>query len=105
MTALALVLAFHPIVHQMTWMTTVRVGDPVPDITLPDQDGHPFRLQEALARGPVVLFFYPKDASPGCTVEACSFRDASAEFMAAGGVVAGVSSDTVASHRKFADRH
>jgi peroxiredoxin Q/BCP len=86
-------------------MTGVEVGDPVPSFTLPDQDGQLFHLQDALAKGPVVLFFYPKDGTPGCTAEACSFRDASEDFLAAGAVVAGVSSDDVASHRRFADQH
>jgi peroxiredoxin Q/BCP len=86
-------------------MSALQVGDRVPSFTLPDQDGTPFRLEDALARGPVVLFFYPKDGTPGCTAEVCSFRDASDEFAAAGAVVAGVSSDDVSSHRRFADRH
>lgn len=86
-------------------MSALQVGDRVPTFTLPDQDGTPFRLEDALARGPVVLFFYPKDGTPGCTAEVCSFRDASEEFVAAGAVVAGVSSDDVSSHRQFADRH
>ncbi len=86
-------------------MSELKVGDKVPSFTLPDQDGKPFQLEDALAKGPVVLFFYPKDGTPGCTAEACSFRDASGEFLAAGAVVAGVSSDDVASHRRFADQH
>jgi len=86
-------------------MSELRVGDQVPSFTLPDQDGAPFRLEEALAKGPLVLFFYPKDGSPGCTAEACSFRDASGEFLSAGAVVAGISSDDSASHRRFADKH
>ncbi len=86
-------------------MSELRVGDRAPSFTLPDQDGKPFRLEDALAKGPLVLFFYPKDDSPGCTVEACSFRDASGEFLQAGAVVAGVSSDSSASHRRFADKH
>jgi len=77
----------------------------VPSFTRPDQDGKPFKLDDALAKGPVVLFFYPKDGTPACTAEACSFRDASAEFLAAGATVAGVSSDDVASHRRFANQH
>lgn len=84
-------------------MTELRVGDRVPSFTLRDQDGNPFKLEDALAEGPLVLFFYPKDGSPICTAEACSFRDASADFLAAGAVVAGVSSDDVASHRRFAE--
>jgi peroxiredoxin Q/BCP len=86
-------------------MSTLEIGDKVPSFTLPDQDGAPFRLEDALAKGPLVLFFYPKDGTPGCTQEACSFRDATKDFQEAGAVIAGVSSDSVASHRKFADAH
>ncbi len=86
-------------------MSELRVGDKVPSFTLPDQDGKPFRSEDALAKGPLVLFFYPKDGSPGCTVEACSFRDASGEFLEAGATVVGVSSDSSESHRRFADKH
>lgn len=86
-------------------MSELRIGDRVPSFTLPDQDDRPFRLEDALAKGPLVLFFYPKDDSPICTAEACSFRDASADFLAAGAVVAGVSSDDSASHRRFAEKH
>ena len=86
-------------------MSELRIGDRVPSFTLPDQNGNPFHLEDALARGPLVLFFYPKDDSPICTAEACGFRDASADFLAAGAVVAGVSSGDSASHRRFADKH
>jgi len=86
-------------------MSELRIGDRVPSFTLPDQNGNPFHLDDALARGPLVLFFYPKDDSPICTAEACGFRDASADFLAAGAVVAGVSSGDSASHRRFADKH
>ncbi|HVJ90502.1 MAG TPA: peroxiredoxin [Labilithrix sp.] len=86
-------------------MSAIDVGDKVPSFTLPDQDGKPFRLEDVLAKGPLVLFFYPKDGTPVCTAEACSFRDASGDFLSAGAVVAGVSSDDVASHRRFADQN
>jgi peroxiredoxin Q/BCP len=86
-------------------MSAVAVGEKVPSFVLPDQDGAPFRLEEALQRGPVVLFFYPKDGTPGCTAEACSFRDATSEFQEAGAFVVGVSSDSVASHKRFAEEH
>jgi len=83
----------------------VGVGDRFPDFTLPDQKGAPFKLSDALARGAVVLFFYPKDGTAGCTQEVCSFRDASADFQAAGATVAGISSDNTASHERFATQH
>jgi thioredoxin-dependent peroxiredoxin len=83
----------------------IQVGDRFPSFTLPDQDGQPFVLDDALAKGAVVLFFYPKDDTAGCTQEVCSFRDASADFVSAGALVAGISSDGTASHRSFASKH
>ena len=81
------------------------VGDVAPDVTLPSQGGEPVRLYGLLERGPVVLYFYPKDETPGCTTEACGFRDAYQAFQEAGAEVVGVSSDTTASHQAFADHH
>ncbi len=83
----------------------VVVGERAISFTLPDQEGKPFRLADAIARGPVVVFFYPKDGTPGCTAEACSFRDASEDFAAAGATVVGISSDDAAAHAKFAADH
>jgi len=84
--------------------TRVRVGDAAPDFTLPDQAGRPVRLHELLGRGTVVLYFYPKDQTPGCTLEARAFRDSHDRFAATGAEVIGVSSDSVGSHRRFAAR-
>ncbi len=83
----------------------IRAGDVAPDFTLPQQDGSQFRLADALAKGAVVLYFYPKDDTPGCTVEACSFRDAYEDFKDAGAQVVGVSSDAADAHRAFVDKH
>jgi peroxiredoxin Q/BCP len=83
----------------------VEVGDQAPGFRLPSQTGEEVSLQELLVRGPVVLYFYPKDETPGCTAEACSFRDSYEVFREAGAEVVGVSSDSVASHEAFADRH
>ncbi len=83
----------------------MKIGDKVPGFELSDQDGKLFKLDEALGKGPVVLFFYPKDETTVCTAEACSFRDANADFVEAGAAVFGISSDDVASHKRFADRH
>jgi peroxiredoxin Q/BCP len=83
----------------------IRVGDTAPDFTLPKQDGSPVKLEELLRKGPVVLYFYPKDDTPGCTVEACSFRDAYEDFKAAGAEVVGVSSDSAGAHQVFADKY
>ncbi|HEX2646918.1 MAG TPA: peroxiredoxin, partial [Candidatus Dormibacteraeota bacterium] len=83
----------------------VKVGDVAPDFTLPDQTGTPVRLSDLLGQKTVVLYFYPKDQTPGCTVEARAFRDSYDAFTAAGAEVVGVSADTVASHRRFVASH
>jgi thioredoxin-dependent peroxiredoxin len=83
----------------------IQVGDKAPDFTLPKQDGTPVSLAELLSKGAVVLYFYPKDDTPGCTVEACSFRDAYEDFKDAGAEVVGISSDSAGDHRAFADKH
>jgi peroxiredoxin Q/BCP len=82
----------------------VKVGDPAPDFVLPDANGRQVRLGDFRGR-PVVLYFYPKDDTPGCTREACSFRDQHQDFQDAGAEVLGVSSDSSESHRRFAARH
>ncbi|MER8234288.1 peroxiredoxin [Streptomyces sp. NPDC101490] len=83
----------------------MNVGDLVEDFTLPDETGTPRSLTELLAEGPVVLFFYPAAMTPGCTAEACHFRDLAAEFRAAGALPVGISSDGVGRQREFAERH
>ncbi len=83
----------------------VKVLDKAPDFTLPAHEGGTVTLSDVLGKCAVVLFFYPKDDSPGCTVEACSFRDNYDAFTAAGAEVIGVSSDSLASHTKFAGKH
>ena len=81
---------------------SVQVGDIAPDFTLPDQTGTPVRLQDLLGRTAVVLYFYPKDSTPGCTIEARSFQKSYDAFTEAGAEVVGISSDSVGSHRRFA---
>ncbi|MFD5325289.1 peroxiredoxin [Streptomyces sp. NPDC127092] len=83
----------------------MNVGDIVEDFTLPDETGQPRSLSGLLADGPVVLFFYPAALTPGCTAEACHFRDLAGEFRAAGARPVGISSDEVARQQEFADRH
>lgn len=83
----------------------VAVGDRAPDFTLPDQTGAPVRLSDLLGERAVVLYFYPKDETGGCTAEACSFRDSYEVFKDAGAEVVGVSSDSVESHQSFATHH
>jgi peroxiredoxin Q/BCP len=81
---------------------SVQIGDVAPDFTLPDQTGTPVELRQLLGRSAVVLYFYPKDATPGCTVEARAFQGSYDAFVQAGAQVVGISSDSVASHRRFA---
>lgn len=83
----------------------MREGDVVPDFELPDQDGTTRSLSELLGAGPVALFFYPAAMTPGCTREACHFRDIGAEFEAAGVQRVGISRDSVARQKQFADKH
>jgi peroxiredoxin Q/BCP len=83
----------------------MRPGDPVPDFELPAQDGQPVRLSEELSRGPVVLFFYPRAMTPGCTKESCHFRDLEVEFAAVGAGRLGISADPVQRQRQFAEKN
>lgn len=82
----------------------IEEGQVAPDFTLPADDGSTVHLADLRGR-PVVLYFYPKDDTPGCTREACSFRDLHADLAAAGAVVLGVSPDSVASHGRFRDKY
>ncbi len=84
-------------------MPAPQVGELVEDFTLPDQDGLPMTLSSFLGK-PVVLFFFPKADTPGCTVEACGFRDQFAQLEAAGAVVLGISRDTPKAQKKFKDK-
>lgn len=82
----------------------LKVGQLAPDFNTPDQDGKLVSLS-SLRGKTVVLYFYPKDLTPGCTQESCDFRDHHARFLAQGAVVYGVSKDSQASHRKFISTH
>ena len=84
---------------------TVKVGDTAPDFTLPSQMGDNVTLSEFFGKKNVVLYFYPKDETPGCTAEACSFRDSYQELTSLGAEVLGVSGQSVASHKSFATHH
>ena len=81
----------------------IEQGTPAPDFELPDQEGEPVRLS-AFRGQPVVLYFYPKADTPGCTTQACGIRDHRADYEAAGAVVLGVSPDPVKAVKKFADK-
>jgi thioredoxin-dependent peroxiredoxin len=81
----------------------IEPGQPAPDFELPDQDGDPVRLSDLRGRR-VVLYFYPKANTPGCTTQACGIRDRQAEYDAAGATVLGVSPDPVKAVKKFHDK-
>jgi peroxiredoxin Q/BCP len=78
-------------------------GARAPDFVLPDQNGQPVALTELLQQGELALYFYPADFTPVCTAEACAFRDRYPELRAASANVVGISPQSVASHRRFAD--
>lgn len=82
----------------------IAVGSPAPEFMLQDQSGRVRTLSEYRGH-PVVLYFYPRDATPGCTREACAFRDAWDRLQATGAVVLGVSTDDIVSHQRFRDEH
>lgn len=84
---------------------SLQIGDRIPAFTMPDQTGAMRDDASLLGRGPFVVFFYPKDDTPGCTVEACTFRDEYAAFTDAGAEVYGVSADSPESHTAFAAKH
>ena len=82
----------------------LEVSDTAPDFTLPDQDGTEVTLSE-LTGSPVLVYFYPRDDTSGCTTQACGIRDQWSEFEEAGAVVLGISPDPVDSHASFATKH
>ncbi len=84
---------------------SVKVGDKAPDFTLPSQMGDEVTLSEYFGKKNVVLFFYPRDESSGCTREACAFRDNYEVFTSLGAEVLGISGQSVESHRSFASHH
>ncbi len=83
----------------------LAIGGRAPEFTLPDQDGHNVSLSTLLRHGPLILYFYPADFTPGCTREACALRDLHGEILEAGLEVAGVSPQDGASHRAFREKH
>ena len=83
----------------------VKVGDIAPDFTLPSQTGAPVSLKDFKGKKSVVLYFYPKDDTPGCTAESCAFRDSYEVFKTAGAEVIGISGDSSTSHQQFATKY
>jgi peroxiredoxin Q/BCP len=86
-------------------MMQIQRGSPIPAFSLPDQDGKMFDIRSVLGRKNLVIYFYPKDDSPGCTKEACSFRDQYEVFRQADAEIIGVSSDDPESHKRFAEKY
>jgi peroxiredoxin Q/BCP len=84
---------------------SIKVGDTAPNFNLPAQNGENVSLGDFRGQKSVVLYFYPKDDTPGCTIESCAFRDQYEVFQAAGAEVIGVSGDSSNSHKNFANKH
>lgn len=82
----------------------LTIGQKAPQFTLPDQDGKMHALKDYTGKW-VLVYFYPKDDTPGCTIEACSVRDNLPKFTTQQAIVLGISNDSVASHKKFAQKH
>ncbi len=83
----------------------IQVGDTIPNFTLPSQTGQMIEFNGLLGKKAIVLYFYPKDDTPGCTTESCAFRDSYTVFQDAGAEVIGISADSPESHSKFAAKH
>ena len=83
----------------------LAVGDTMPSFTLADQDGKPFSSADYAGRKAMVIYFYPKDESPACTKEACTFRDSYADFEKAGAIVIGINPAPAETHKRFATNH
>lgn len=84
---------------------SLKVGNLVPYFELKDQKGELFKSNTVIGQKPAVVYFYPKDETPGCTAEACYFRDSYEDFKELGAEVIGISSDSIGSHKRFAQRH
>jgi thioredoxin-dependent peroxiredoxin len=83
----------------------IQIGDKCPQFVLPNQHGEEVNIQNYIGKRILIIYFYPKDDTPGCTKEACMFRDSYEEFVDLGCEVIGISSDSIASHKKFADTY
>ena len=83
----------------------LQLGDKIPDFSAKDNNGNDFDSASIVGKKPVVFYFYPKDNTPGCTAQACSFRDQYEDFKDLGAEVVGISSDSIASHEKFAQQY
>jgi thioredoxin-dependent peroxiredoxin len=86
-------------------MNAIKIGSSIPAFALPDQNGVLFDINSVIGKKNLVIYFYPKDDSPGCTKEACSFRDQYEVFKEADAVIIGISGQSVESHKEFAEKH
>ncbi|CCI02356.1 MAG: peroxiredoxin [Microcystis aeruginosa PMC 728.11] len=86
-------------------MATIKVGDRVPDFSLPSQTGTTVNIRDLIGKKSLVIYFYPKDDTPGCTAESCAFRDSYEVFTDAGAEVIGISADSPQSHQQFAQKY
>ena len=86
-------------------MNKIEIGSNIPAFTLNDQNGNPFDINSVLGKKNLVIYFYPKDDSPGCTKEACYFQDQFEVFSQADALVIGISGQSVESHKKFAEKY
>jgi peroxiredoxin Q/BCP len=86
-------------------MNEIKIGSIIPAFILPDQNGNLFDISSVLGKKNLVIYFYPKDDSPGCTAQACSFRDQYEVFKEADALIIGISGQSVESHKEFAEKH
>ena len=86
-------------------MNEIQIGSSIPSFILPDQNGNLFDINSVLGKKNLVIYFYPKDDSPGCTAQACSFRDQFEVFKEADAVIIGISGQSVKSHKEFAEKN
>jgi peroxiredoxin Q/BCP len=86
-------------------MNEIKIGSTIPTFVLPDQNGNLFDITSVLGKKNLVIYFYPKDDSPGCTAQACSFRDQFEVFKEADAEIIGISGQSVESHKEFAEKH
>jgi peroxiredoxin Q/BCP len=86
-------------------MNEIKIGSSIPEFTLSDQNGNLFNINSVIGKKNLVIYFYPKDDSPGCTAQACSFRDQFEVFKEADAVIIGISGQSVESHKEFAEKY
>ena len=101
--AIVLISGFY--IYSQQGGTKIKIGSLVPEFTLPDQNGNDFDLRNVIGKKNLVIYFYPKDETIGCTKEACSFRDKYEAFVKADAMVIGISSQSIDSHKEFSEKY